>query len=279
MSLVCYNGKLISENQPLFTAKNRGYRYGDGFFETMRVVNGRFPLLDYHLQRIEFSFQLLQYQPPATKVTKIIEQALELCAENNCMKNARVRLSFSNGNGPVFHPNTEMDYLIEASPLDESYNKLNEKGLATGISSLAKKSCDDYANLKSANFLPYRIAADFASKNNWNDAFVLNQYENIIETTIANIFWIKDELIFTPPLSEGCVKGTMRSYLLNTSKGSDFQIIEKKCTPDDLHRAEEIFVTNAVSGLRWVQQFEGKQYSNPIAKKIYGLLVAPLWAS
>lgn len=274
MQQINYNGKLFDDNAPIFTAANRGYRYGDGFFETMRVVNNKFPLKHLHVQRIERSIATLKYLFPKTTIENIFQQAIELCHINNYKKSARVRLSFFNGNGGVFDDNTPMEYLIETSPLSEKLNHLNEEGLTIGICNDVKKTCDAYANLKSANYLFSRVGVEFAKINHWEDALITNHQGNICESTIANIFWVADDNIFTPPLSEGCVQGVMREYLL-----SKISVTEKKCSRENLLHADEIFLTNATSGIRWIQHLEGKQYSNNTAEKIYTDFITPLWAS
>lgn len=268
MPLICYNGEFLDASQPLFTADNRGYRYGDGFFETIRVHNGAIPLLDYHLARIEFSLALLQYSAPQKPLHGMVDDILKLCSANQCTTNARVRLSFTNGRGGVFQPAGEMDYLIEASPFPASKNGWNEAGLTIGLYPFMKKSGGPYSNLKSSNFLLNRVAADFAVKNGWDDALLLNQYDNIAETVIANIFWIKDGQVYTPPLSEGCVKGVLRSFLTDQLSSSGNSVKEIYCTPDSLKEADEIFLTNALRGIQWVGNFENRRYDNKITASI-----------
>lgn len=274
MDLVNYNGKTIEVNAPVFTTTNRGYRYGDGFFETMRLVNGKFPLKDLHIKRIERSIATLRYIHPKADIENIFELAIELSRVNNCKTSARVRLSFFNGHGNVFDENAPLEFLIETSPLSEKFNYLNGKGLTTGICPDVRKSCDVYSNLKSANYLFSRLAAEFAKENNWNDALILNSNKNICESTIANVFWVIDGKIYTTPLSEGCVAGVMRDYLINKSS-----VIEKICVPEDLLESDEIFLTNAISGLRWVKNFDGKEFQKKISERIYVDFIATLWVS
>lgn len=273
MILINYNGKIFNAETPVFKASNRGYRYGDGFFETICLANGKFPLKDLHIKRIERSIAALKYIHPKTNIENIFQQAIELCSANKCEKSARIRLSFFNGDGSVFDDNVPLEFLIEANPLYEKFNRLNEEGLTIGICADVKKSCDAYSNLKSANYLFSRVAVEFAKKNNFDDALILNQHCNICESTIANIFWITDNKIFTPPLSEGCVAGVMRSYLLGK-----ISVTEKICTEDELLNADEIFLTNATSGMRWVKKLGDKEFSSTASEKIYQDFVSPLWA-
>ncbi|MCH5717583.1 aminotransferase class IV [Niabella hibiscisoli] len=136
-----------------------------------------------------------------------------------------------------------------------------------------KKSCDAYANIKSASALLYAVAANYSKQQKWNDCIILNQRENICESIIANLFWIKDERLFTPALTEGCVDGVMRSYLIDQIG----TITETPCRPDDLLQADEVFLTNAIRGIRWVQSIESIHYQNTISKQLHQQLIQPLF--
>ena len=134
----------------------------------------------------------------------------------------------------------------------------------------ARKSIDRFSNLKSANYLPYVMAAIWAKENKLNDALILNQHDRICDATIANIFWVKDENIFTPPLSEGCVAGVMRKKILEFAiRHSGFLVPESVLTEDILLQADEVFLTNTITGIRWVKECRGKIYKNTISSKIF----------
>jgi branched-chain amino acid aminotransferase len=99
---------------------------------------------------------------------------------------------------------------------------------------------------------------------------VLNQHERICDATIANIFWVKDEKIFTPSLGEGCVAGVMRKKILELpTPNSGFLVQESVLTEDILLQADEVFLTNAVTGIRWVKECPGKIYNNTISRKLF----------
>jgi len=196
------------------------------------------------------------------------EKIRQLCKRNECEKLARVRLSFFRGNGGLYDEAGSLQYIIECWLLNESVNKLNENGLVIDIFPDARKSCDIFSNLKSANFLLYVMAAIFAKENKLNDCLVLNTHGNIADSTIANIFLIKNGIVTTPALSEGCINGVMRKYLLGKLQITNYQVHEAIVTINDLETADEIFLTNSIKNIRWVKQFRDKQYSCEKIKKI-----------
>ncbi len=270
MNQINLNGKFLNADETVLLASNRGYRYGDGIFETMKVINHRIQLQVFHFERLLASLSLLKIVPPNHFSTdKLMSEILALCEKNNCEELGRIRLSVSSGNGGLYDSAREMQYLIEAWPLDEAANRLNENGLAIGVFRDSKKSTDQFSNLKSANFLPYTMAAVFAKENKLNDCLVLNQTGQIADSTIANLFIIRGHQITTPPLSEGCVNGVMRRFLMENLKSWGYPVIEASVSIDDLLRAEEMFLTNAINGIRWVKAFEEKSYSNLKISDIY----------
>lgn len=284
MNEVCLDGKIIAGDEPVLTVANRGFRYGDALFETMRFTNGKISLASYHFERLLAGLGSIRIEiPKLFNRGKIIAEIDQLSKRNKCEKLARVRLTVFRSDGELYESNNSLQYLIECWPLDDSANKLNENGLVIDIFPDARKSCDKFSNLKSANYLSYVMAAQYAKENKLNDCLLLNVHERICEATIANIFWIKDEEIFTPPLSEGCVAGVMRRYLMEKiqetrfkAQGSTFKVQEKVCAVNDLEKADEVFLTNAIKGIRWVGQFRDKKYSPALSRELFSKYIQDL---
>jgi branched-chain amino acid aminotransferase len=141
----------------------------------------------------------------------------------------------------------------------------------------ARKSCDVFSNLKSANFLPYSMAALYAKENKLNDCPVLNDSGNIADTTIANLFIIKNGIISTPALTEGCVNGVMRRYLLEKLRDGGYEIQESSVSVADMENADEVFLTNAINGIRRVRQFRNKMYSTKRTEEIYSRFIQTIF--
>jgi len=261
-------------NEPVLFPSNRSYRYGDGLFETMKVMNEEIILAPFHFERLFAGLSLLKFKAPESfTVDQVQEQILSLCKKTKCESLARVRLSIFRGNGGLYNGDEKLQYLIECSSLNESTNKLNENGLVIDIYTKARKTCDEFSNLKSANFLPYVMASLYAKENKLDDCLVLNTSGNIADATIANIFLIKDKAISTPSLAEGCVAGVMRKCLLEKLQNVDYKIRENSVSVSNIENADEIFLTNSINGIRWVRQFRNKIYSNSQIEEIYNRFI------
>jgi branched-chain amino acid aminotransferase len=227
-------------------------------------------LQNQHFERLFGGLLLLKFEiPELLSKERLLQEVLELCGRNDCENLARVRLSVFRGNGGLYEGDSQPGYVIECWPLDESVNRLNENGLVIDIYPDSRKSCDQFSNLKSASFQPYLLAALYAKENKLNDCLVLNTSGNIADSTIANIFLVKNNVIVTPALSEGCISGVMRKYLLGKLMEAGYPVIETSVSTDDLNKADEIFLTNAIKGVRWVRQFRKREYVNSTTEKIY----------
>lgn len=266
-----YNGEVIPADTPIISANNRGLRFGDGLFETIKVVKGEMPLFHLHLDRLTKGLAVLNMQLPENYTAGYITQViLELCNRNNINGPARVRLTVVRGNGTLFAADDPYaTVIIQAEPLASDYLALNETGFTIDICPSIQKSCDQLSNLKSNNYLPYVMAAQYARQNQLNDCLVLNAHNRICDGTIANVFRVHQNSIYTPPLSEGGVAGVMRQYLLTELPKAGYTVHEKICTVEDLEAANEVFLTNALFGIRWVGKFRNKVYSNKLVSELY----------
>jgi Branched-chain amino acid aminotransferase/4-amino-4-deoxychorismate lyase len=268
MEWINVNGKVIAAGNVL-RADNRSYRYGDGLFETMKVVNGKIFFADLHFERLNKGLFVLKFKVPKLFTQRHLQnQILDLCKKNNCEKLGRVRLSVSGGHGGLYDGDEKLQYIIECWPLSQPVTLFNENGLVIDTFPHGRKSCDVFSNLKSASHLLYAMAARFAKENKLNDCLVLNSHERVCDTTIANLFWVKEGKIFTTPLREGCIAGVMRRHLIETLQATRFEPHEKDCEIRDLENADEIFVTNVIQEIKWVKQFRNKTYDNQVSRHI-----------
>jgi len=265
-----FNKEYFLSDQPVVSSGNRGFRFGDGLFETMRMYKGRILNVDFHFQRLFHGIKALQFDISDTFSQEyFVKTVNELLLKNSIFQNARIRLMIFRGDGNVYNvENNSLNFIIETFALNDKI-ELNENGLIVGVFPDAKKSCDPFSNLKSNNALPSVMARLFAKKNNLDDAIILNCFDRICESSIANVFIIKDKSIFTPPLSEGCIAGTLRRWMLEKYSSEEFVISQKILSVNDLLDADELFLTNSIQPISWVKKFGKKSYGNSITKEIF----------
>lgn len=289
-----YNDTLYKEGSLIISPDNRSLQYGDGLFETMKGINGKVQLSDYHFERLFAGMQALQFDIPEHFTAAYFEDKISaLCKKNNHDPYARVRLMIFRGDGGLYDAQDRISrdfspvirdrndgtsfhvphYIIQTWSIDNA-EELNSDGLVMDIYPEARKSCDRFANFKTNNFLPYAMAALHAQQIKVNDCVVLNSYDRICDTTIANIFIIKDNVISTPALSEGCIAGVMRRFVIENLRRSNFNVTERSISVDELENADEVFLTNSIRGTRWVKQFRNRAYENNLIRDIYKIIHA-----
>ncbi len=273
-----YNGKFSKTGKPLISPDNRSFRYGDGFFETMKMVSGKIQLADYHFERLFSSLELLQFQKPDYFTADYLkEQAGKLAKKNYHHKLARIRLTVFRGDGSLYDVSNHFPHhLIQTWELLPANNSLNENGLMIGIFRDAQKVCDRFSAIKSNNYLSYVMAALWAKQQKLNDAVLLNPYNRVADATIANIFIVKDGVIKTPALTEGAVNGVMRRHLLQLLKQENMPVEETQLTVEELEQASEIFLTNSIYGIKWVKQLGENKYTNQLSSLLHKKMVRTL---
>ena len=271
MEYFIYNGKTYKEESPILSVNSRGLKYGDGLFETIKSIKGELQFIDEHLARLWKGLQVLQFNIPKHFTPEYLQDEIfALLKKNSHEKMARIRLTVFRGDGGLYDEiNHKPHYLVQSWPLLDDAGEWNSNGLVLGIYTDVKKSCDILSNLKHNNFLPYSMAAIHAKTKKWNDAVLENTEGGVCDTTIANLFLIKDGVIYTPALAQGCIAGIIRKFLINRLTAANYKIIEGRLTGDDLDAADEVFLTNSIYNLRWVQSLGEKKYTNIQTQKIY----------
>ncbi len=270
MNYINLNGKIVLPNKAHLPIDNGAFRYGYGLFETMLITGGKINLANYHWDRLFEGMGKLYFEiPKLLTPQKLEEEVLKTVKKNNLESLCRVRLQAYMQGGGLYDPTTNQPgYLIACFEIGEDSRQLNQNGLVVGFAEGLNKSNDTLSNLKSCNALIYALAAKQAKEYHWNDALILNTKGNIIESTIANLFLVKGGTVFTPPLSDGCVAGVTRRNILNRCP----EVVQKPISMEDLLMADELFLTNAIKGIRWVGNFAGKQYSNNLVIKDFGFV-------
>ncbi len=236
--------------------KNRAFIYGDLLFETIRKTDGKINNASLHVNRLKVGAELLGISLPGNWSTAYFVELLDKLVLE---KNARVRLvMYRQGNGFYLPSGNDPLFSVESWPLPEPKSDLTK----VGVYQLQYKSCCSLSNLKSGNALIYVMAAKYAKENGFEDVLILNQHQRIAEANSSNVFWVKDEKIYTPPLSEGPVAGIMREAVLQFALSNGILIEEKPLEIKELEVADEFFLTNVLHGIVSVSEFNKKKLGN-----------------
>lgn len=260
---VLFDGRLIEGNIEL-SVQDRALQFGDGLFETIAVRNGNLKYLDYHLERLFTGAKVLNLSLPQFDFKK---QFLTVIDANNLI-DGTVKLMVwrkaSESQGYGFASN-DTHYMISSRVSNQkAYSVIKKAGFAESIS----YSYDSLSGIKTMNALPYILAARERQKRKLDELIVLNNEGFICECVSSNIFWEKDNVYYTPPLSSGCLDGVMRRVLIEKMLSSDQSIQQCLWSKDQLFTADSIFTTNS-NGIRFIEKIEDKKFNVTIASQEY----------
>ena len=270
---IILNGEMLGASQS-FMKDNRAFRFGDGVFESIRILNGLPYNLQFHIERMLEGADILSLDIPIHFSVDYFKAQIESLIEKNSIQaggKARISL-FRDGEGVYFSESDKAMFFIEASHLPNNYFILNENGLMVDIYSDVNKSVNILSKYKSINSLLPIMAANFAKENKLQECFILNAKGKIIESISSNIFIVSNGVLYTPPLEDGCIGGIMRMNVINTAIENGITVYENTLSPQNLLAADEIFLTNAIQGIQWVGGYKSKRYFNKISKKILELI-------
>lgn len=271
-----YQGLWVSGEDPQLPLSTRSYRYGDGFFESMRFEQGCIQFADLHETRIRKSAMLLKMEMPKDFDLQNLETDISEMLSARNIASASVRCTFfREGEGRYKPENHSTQVIIEIRATDFRGYPLNEKGLVLGLYNELSKNANYTSTIKTNSALTYVMAGLHAAENNWDECVILNDSGRIAETVSSNIFTVNGEFINTPPLSEYCVDGVMRKAVMQLAGAYGYSVQENPITAISLSAADEIFISNAVKGIQWVGEYGGKMYKNATSKKLSDMLNKP----
>lgn len=280
--MVNFNGNIVDNANSKLSSANRGYKYGDALFETIKVVNGKIFFWEDHYFRLMASMRIMRMDIPMNFTMEFLEaEILKTVEANDLMNNsARVRLNVDRGEGGKYLPDekAEVSFNIVAEPHDNPFYSIDIN--ASYTVDLYK----DYfmapgllSGLKSNNKSIQVIGSIYAKENDYDNCLVLNTNKNVIEALNGNLFLVKGDKVKTPPLEDGCLKGVMRKQVLEIlSKDVNLFIEEASISPFELQKADELFITNVIKGIVPITKYRKKVYESNFAQQVVKKLNAKL---
>jgi len=221
----------------------RAFLYGDLLFETLLVQADTIPHLALHYKRLSESAALLKIELCGLNEEKFCQEILQHAAlfriQHPNTQTLRARFVLYRDSEGFYLPNSNQGkyhislFRFEPNPILQP--------IKVGVYKEQSKAPGPLANLKSGNALIYVMASIWAKENKFDDALILNTNHEIIEASSSNIFWLKNGLWHTPPLSSGCVNGIGRTLFMQKKPCQ-----ETPCTLQDLQSAEKCLLTNAL---------------------------------
>jgi len=264
--LVFLNGQFVPEPQAVVPINDRGFMYGDGLFETMRVVNGRPFCMVQHLERMMRGANFLQIKSPFTP--RELQQFAEQLIGKNQMSEAILRVTLTRGPGERgYTPKSDgkptvVMALHAAPPLEKTI----QWSLAT--SSFRVPAADPLAAFKTMNKLTHVMARIEAIEKGADEALLINTNGDVAETASGNLFWVSRDRVCTVPAGCGVLPGITRAVVLAICRTLGLHTNQRVIKPGALRDSEGIFITQSAFGIVPVTAFDGEPVaSSPLVIK------------
>ncbi|MCB9447743.1 MAG: aminotransferase class IV [Flavobacteriales bacterium] len=256
-SIILVNGEIRSSEEPVLSSFNRSFRYGDGLFETMYWSDGRLWFANDHVARLNEGLGVLEMTLEKCGDTAYWTEQVKLLTARAGLERARIRLQVYRNEGGLYLP-TEYaaSWIMEAGLLPEVLVREKRRVMVLD----AQVDSGPLSHLKTCNRLPQVWAAVKTSKGGYDDAILLNGKGRVAEAISSNLFLVCGNRLVTPAIGEGCVAGVMRKQVLVWGKELGMETEERGVVPDELYDADEIFLTNAISGIVSVRTLVNRSY-------------------
>jgi branched-chain amino acid aminotransferase len=271
---VILNGELCEADKPVITLDNRAFHYGDGLFETIRVVNGRPCFLDAHWARLLEGLKVLRIEQPEKLDRTSLERYLTQLVERCELPNGRARLTVFRDSPGYYRPQHHSGgFTLELKSIPSEVYVLNDHGLTVDIYPEMRKAVNMLAVHKTLGCQLYVMASLWCMERGLDDCLLQNDRGNIIESSNGNLFIVSNGVLYTPSLTDGCLAGVMRMQVINLALANGIKVYECSLNPQNLLAADELFFTNASRGITWVGGYRTKRYTHRMAQALVDLLV------
>ena len=268
--MVNFNGTLHDTSSNLLSIENRGYAYGDALFETIKVVHGKVLFWEDHYFRLMASMRIMRMEIPMNFTMEFLESEILKTLEANALikATARVRMNVHREAEGKYKPSSnDIGYNIITERLTSDFYTLSTNTYTVDLFKDFYVAPGLLSTLKTNNKSINVLGSIFAKENNFDNCFLLNTDKTVVEALNGNLFLVKDRLIKTPPLSEGCLKGIMRKQIMElVGKLEGYILEEAPISPFELQKADELFITNSIVGIQPITNYRKKEFTAEVSK-------------
>ncbi|TPG37805.1 aminotransferase class IV [Flavobacterium pectinovorum] len=265
--MINFNGNIVEQEDNILT-QNRAFLYGDGVFETLKIVNNKILFLEDHYFRLMASMRVVRMEIPMNFTMEFLEeQVLSLVQQNGISASARARITVFRNDGGLYLPKTnEVSYLIHSISLDNTVYTLNTAEYEVDLYKDFYVTKQLLSSIKTTNKLINVTGSIFAHENGLANCLLINDTKNVVEGLQGNLFMVVGKKLITPPISEGCLNGVMRRQILALAKKVEgIEVLEEIISPFDLQKADELFLTNVITGIQPITKYRKKEFTNNLA--------------
>ncbi|RYJ51747.1 aminotransferase class IV [Flavobacterium petrolei] len=268
--MINFNGTIVSQDANILT-QNRAFLYGDGVFETVKIINNKILFLEDHYFRLMSSMRVVRMEIPMNFTMEYLEeQILSLVNKSALADSSRARITVYRNDGGYYLPQSNtVSFLIHAGALENTMYSFEKKAYEVDLYKDFYVTKQLLSSIKTTNKIINITGSIFASENGLDNCLLLNDSKNVVEALQGNIFMLLGNKLITPPVSEGCLNGVMRKQILSLAKKiENLEVVEDVISPFDLQKADELFVTNVIKGIQPITQYRKKTFTTNISVQL-----------
>ena len=268
--MINFNGSILSKDANVLT-QNRAFLYGDGVFETVKIINNKILFLEDHYFRLMSSMRVVRMEIPMNFTMEYFEeQILSVVNANSLSASSRARITVYRNDGGYYLPlHNTVSFLINAVALENVSYSFEKQHYEVDLYKDFYITKQLLSSIKSTNKIINITGSIFADENGLDNCLLLNDSKNVVEALQGNIFMLLGTKLITPPVSEGCLNGVMRKQILNMAKKiENLEIVEEVISPFDLQKADELFITNVIKGIQPITQYRKKSFVTEVSSQL-----------
>ena len=268
--MINFNGTITSSDSNLLV-NNRAFLYGDGVFETLKIIDNKILFLEDHYFRLMASMRVVRMEIPMNFTMEYFEeQVLSLSNANGCQASARARITVYRNEGGYYLPKQRsVSFLINCTVLENMVYSNDLKPYEVDLYKDFYVTKQLLSSIKTTNKIINITGSIFADENGLENCLMLNDDKNVIEALNGNLFMVFEGKLITPPISEGCLNGVMRKQILGlASKMEGLEVVEEPISPFNLQKADELFITNVIKGIQSITKYRKKEFGNTVADEL-----------
>ncbi len=231
---------------------DRGFQYGDGLFETIEVTNGQPVFFDRHIARLHAGCRRLYIPFPGAELLAFEAQQLSQHSSSAVLKLILTR--GSGGRGYRQPDDIQATRVLSLHPSPDYPDIFKQQGIVTRFCDTRLGLNPALAGIKHLNRLEQILARAEWTDPNIQEGIMLDMNERVIEGTMTNLFYVKNNILYTSLLTLAGVAGIMRGIIKTMSSNYGISAIEHSFTKDELLSADEVFVCNSIVGIWPVKQ-------------------------
>lgn len=265
---ISINGELVSSDGAGI-AVSEGYNFGYGLFETIKVKNGKIVFWNEHLERLEKGLRSIGLDK-GLENEKLFAGSLELLDGNNLLDGALKLVVSKNG--------SSRDIVISTRKADYP-ESLYSRGFDLGLSESKRNPYSIIPYVKSLNYMENIIERNKSINEGFDDCLFLNTNGFVAETSISNIFFVKENTVYTPSVETGILNGIVRAKSISIIRELGYDIFEGEYEIERLLDSDEVFLTNSLMGVMPAGSFGRQKFDtqkNHITREIqkrYGEMI------